>query len=193
MKERPILFSGKMVRAILDGRKTTTRRIVKPQPDRSFTWTAHKQCEAEYKCPYGQAGDRLWVRETWAGLSHNYESDSWEQWEPSYLKESLDFPNQLIYRADGENELIKWTPSIHMLRWASRITLEITNVRVERLQEITEEDAINEGCGIQLLCPDDEYFKAKEHFCILWESINGKKYPWSSNPFVWVISFRRVI
>ena len=146
-KERPIIFSGPMIRAILEGRKTQTRRIVKPN------------CLSKLS-PYGRTGDRLWVRETWG---HNPEG-------PGY-----------VYRSDGDFDMKfhgdRWRPSIHMPRWASRITLEVTGVRVERLQDINEEDALAEGV---------------EHaFRSLWESINGPG-SWDANPWVWVVEFRRV-
>lgn len=140
MKERPILFSGEMVRAILEGRKTQTRRVIKPQPDsarnsvfvKSGFETKHGY---EIKCPYGQPGDRLWVRETW-GLWDTDPKDGPER-------------AKIFYRATDENRrdlrYQRWRPSIHMPRWASRINLEITNIRIERVQDITEEDAKAEG------------------------------------------------
>ena len=187
MKEHPIIFSGTMVRAILEGRKTMTRRIVKPQPEAHLSqivdselWT-YTECEREWKCSYGQPGDHLWVRETWcrtgAGITQ--------------------------YRADNKTgqpywEALKWKPSTHMPRWASRITLEITSVRVERLQEISEEDAINEG----LIPYGDKYWEvpgdppifyenARKAFFYLWESINGKD-SWDPNLWVWVVTFKRI-
>ena len=175
MKERPILFSGPMVRAILDGRKTQTRRVVKPQPDWirprvSDDGIAHGYCGSGptdgIKCPYGTVGDRLWVRESWA--------------------KSGEVGDATEYRADNPDPIgAKWRPSIHMPRWASRIDLEITGIRVERLQEISERDAMAEGC---------EYLTnsvARSNFVKLWISINGQD-SWSANPWVWVIEFKRI-
>lgn len=182
--EKPILMSAPMVKAILDGRKSMTRRVVKPfQPVRVKNGVPyiHQTYDHDIPCPYGQAGDQLWLRETF-----------------SIVKE--DGSDKAMYRADTpeitSEELqdigaSNWKPSIFMPRKFSRITLEITNVRVERLQEITKEDCLKEGVRAELV--KDIFFPAYHNFMRLWESINGKKYPWSSNPFVWVISFRRVI
>ena len=167
MTERPILFNGPMVRAILDGRKTMTRRIVKAGT--RDDWNA---------CPYGVIGDRLWVRETWrcfGGREYEY-----QQHQPS-----------IIYRADDgptHNEG-GWRPSIFMPRWASRITLEITGVRVERLQDISEADAEAEGCTGDHRADRDS--DAAQEFRSLWNQINGKRASWDSNPWVWVVEFRR--
>ena len=137
MTDRPILFSGPMVRALLDGRKTQTRRIMKPQPrandrlrkrldSRDFTaFRRHEPPIENWRCPYGGPGDRLWVKETHLGGSPGVAN--------------------IIYRADGEVPGVRWRPSIHMPRRASRVTLAITDVRVERLQDISEADAIAEG------------------------------------------------
>ena len=175
MKERPILFSGPMVRAILDGRKTQTRRPYNPKagfpredgevtPTTADAWTDYGPC------PIGQPGDRLWVRETW---TQNTSGVIW-------------------YRADGHsiaNGL--WRPSIHMPRWASRITLEITRVWVERVQDITEEEAKAEGCcGGHSSIPGYAFSATpREHFRHIWQSIYGT---WDANPLVWAYEFRRV-
>ena len=187
--ERPILFSGPMVRAILDGRKTMTRRVVKKQPpdgwDRAcwfrapvMGWTYRPEPADEWhtvKCPYGQTSDRLWVRETWC--------DGYTGTADPYL-----------YRATykgGAN--YTWKPSIHMPRKASRITLEVVGVRVERLQEISEDDAFAEGVSDKVNPNEEDYtLSAEEVFEKLWDSINGKKHPWDSNPWVWVVEFKRV-
>lgn len=181
MSERPILFSGPMVKAILEGRKTMTRRVVKPQPidvvknkGLENSWCAVRLNGAfPAVCPYGQVGDRLWVRETW------------------YVENNDDY--YPYYKASEEHPEIfpKWRPSIFMPRWASRITLEITGVRVEKLQEITEEDAMKEGVNWQDTAGLAR-FTAKKLFMTLWDSINGKKYPWASNPWVWVIAFKKL-
>ena len=186
MKERPILFSGQMVRAILDGRKTQTRRIVKnatgPFWNHSgyrivmrdgFTfWETHGGIPNEYgpafACPYGKPGDRLWVRETWAPA----------EWPPT--------GPPAVYRADEGMFASRWKPSIHMPRWASRINLEVVSVRVERLQDISEEDALAEGITLveRGTSPVDQFNK-------LWESINGPG-SWEANPWVWVVEFKRI-
>lgn len=179
-KERPILFSGPMVRAILDGRKTQTRRIVKDESK------AKRDIDGIYwGCPYGLIGDRLWVRETW--------------FDNLCPRTPADGLNEVYYRADGEAHEqfpgdymdMRWTPSIHMPRWASRITLEVTGVRVERLNEIDADDVFAEGA----LTTDYEWWHVdlmvRQQFQILWESINGPG-SWAANPWVWVIEFKRV-
>jgi hypothetical protein len=226
MKERPILFSAPMVRAILEGRKTQTRRIIK-RPLKHPGWTEYVyygpspnnptcvpraiECGPDYPdddsdavlCPYGSPGDRLWVRETWA------------------LNPIRDFgimkprsPADCIYRAGyGTTPSVQWTPSIHMPRVASRITLEVTGVRVERLQEISNADARAEGIvqtwgdfgGKPPQWAWDIYHlngnaagphqydnkSSSQNFQFLWESINGIE-SWAANPWVWVVSFSRV-
>jgi hypothetical protein len=217
IKERPILFSAPMVRALIDGSKTQTRRIVKPQPHSAPSFSggyavrqpkrtfANRQTAGELSvecpyvhqaCPYGQPGDRLWVRETWA--------------QPAALD-----PGPTVYRADYpacvpaqyENvppaEQITWKPSIHMFRKDSRILLEIVSVRVERLQDISEADARAEG-----ITPHEvrqfAIFGASEEeraaiyrdaavgpYRGLWQQINGPG-SWDANPWVWVVEFRRV-
>ena len=211
MKERPIIFNGEMIRAILDGRKTQTRRPVKPQPteyglvfrragvsekleDDFYAWEDDGLLLDEHSedggpcqrlCPFGVAGDRLWCRETWMAET--------EQSIPT---------GGVIYRATDkpepdENSPLCWRPSIHMPREASRITLEITSVRIERLQEITEEDAKAEGIDMDIpLMPHVPGMGATHPsavFSDLWDSIYAKcGFGWDSNPYVWVIEFRRV-
>ncbi len=199
MRERPILFSTEMVKAILAGRKTMTRRIVKPQPvigDERYTpsrtggvayrkawiwiksihWDLYeKPSEHLFRfCPYGQVGDRLWVRETFApsqmmsGKTEiTYKADGGNP--PSYLM------------ADGKEIPCYWKPSIFMPRWASRITLEITNIRAEQLQETTEADAVREG------------FSKLIYFLNYWDKLNmNRGYAQELNPWVWVIEFKRL-
>jgi hypothetical protein len=230
MKERPILFSAPMVRALLAGRKTQTRRVVKPQPhvqaggagwdalryfgsgDRwcwsrpdgkgSFVRAIEVPGYEYLKCPYGQTGDRLWVRETWRPGMHTellcavqYRADlSWRK--PDITDENQGF--EFATKCADEPE--EWTPSIFMHRWASRITLEITGVRVERLQAITEEDARAEGItdGGCLNCGENEPCGcrkpepcARDSYIHLWNRINGNG-AWDQNPFIWVIEFKRV-
>lgn len=193
MKERPILFSGPMVRAILEGRKTVTRREVKKSAaldclaagfEPSFL-TVPGNADL---CPYGQPGDRLWVRETWARVGTG---------DPGYLVYRATYPNCLPpgvenVPADIRDEGYRWRPSIHMPRAASRILLEITAVRVERLQEISEEQARAEGY------PADREretggsgLDAWLWFRSLWGEINGPE-AFSANPWVWVVEFKRV-
>jgi len=224
VKERPILFNADMVNAILDGRKTQTRRIVKPTKDRNGSGCQLAPCEiagevngGDYAlCPYGQPGDRLWVRENFLYLMHGDVTAGDIKYCASIDSRSA---------AGSKNPGYWWRkrPSIHMPRWASRITLEIVSVRVERLLSISDEDAIAEGCYT-----DDEYsdmaggadvwpcqicdgYQVHEHgslagasevdchscnspkkrFSQLWQSINGFD-SWDANPWVWVVEFRRV-
>ena len=179
MKERPILFNSEMVRAILEGRKTQTRRVINCKNgdvngydgewiEGVYEWayqSVHGLCTA--KCPFGQVGDRLWVRET-------FHSDAMES--PTF-----------DYKADMGNMHFHdgWTPSIHMPRWASRITLEITGVRVERLCDICENDARAEGIivgTIPKVLPT-----CRAYFHLLWQSIYKN---WYENPYVWIIEFK---
>jgi len=194
MKERQILFSAPMVRAILDGSKTQTRRIVK-----TGKWE-HENSEYGVSfgnCPYGEPGDRLWVRETWNKF------DAWE----GYFYAADDHPFG-IGEADDPDHIeqhdIRWKPSIHMPRAASRITLEVTGVRVERLQDISEADARAEGVepvvvgeGWRRYCDSGSEevgvppcADARHSFQSLWEQINGAG-SWAANPWVWVVEFQR--
>ena len=188
MKERGILFSAPMIRALLEDRKTVTRRLVNErtylvvdgdettgrvveQSDPSFGALATEHA----RCPYGVPGDRLWVRETWARLTGN--------------------GHRIVYRADGEDPRtgwddvpaekrprMKWSPAIHLCRIHSRITLDVIDVRVERLHAITEQDAIAEGVS--------EVGFPRETFEKLWGEINGPE-SWAANPWVWRVEFRR--
>jgi hypothetical protein len=183
MEEKPILMSTPMVQALLnkDNPKTQTRRVMKPQPDnRGYCNLKGLFVPIEKMrkyCPYGQVGDKLWVRETW-------------------LPFEAQGPNAFLYKADIaliNLHYLKWRPSIFMPRKASRITLEITDIRVQRLQEITEKDAIAEG--IPAFAPNGiirNYKIPQMQYEVLWDKLNGKKYSWADNPFVWIISFKRV-
>lgn len=189
-KERPIIFSADMVRAILDGRKTQTRRVVKPQPKSPHLgYMAVEggalQCGPDYpdgdddfvRCPYGVPGDRLWVRETWDWVAGG--SIISIQGGESQSKRI----DQVIYRADGGNPVsCGWTSAAHMPRWASRITLEIVDVHVERVQYISELDAYSEGTSR----PDgtrppldgtglSNFYPYRELFQQLWDSLNAKR------------------
>lgn len=210
MKERGMIFNAEMVRALLDGRKTQTRRPIKWKQTRfteigeredgsKWPWSedAERACDFWHPCPFGAVGDRIWVRETWA--RYNIDQNS----------------HDIAYRATTPEdwpEEGRWRPSIHMPRWASRILLEITDVRVERLNAISPEDAESEGLertnftgfgdepGLPSYPEPDVYFDPlkkqwkeypPEAFAGLWESIYGEG-SWKANPWVWVISFKRV-
>jgi hypothetical protein len=239
--DKPILFSGPMVRAILEDRKTMTRRVIKPQPDdlsaRSIHieggWYWRKRIPPRY-----QVGDRLWVRENWGyhGGGCDNLSGQWEYyWDVSYhadgAKRRIEFQTQeeqdaarlsqnikhkpSCYIPDGQTicdcierwwERKKSIPSIYMPRWASRITLEVTGVKVEQLQEITDDDAIAEGVEqvgeqkygdiwkniYKSYDPAITCCSATAAFETLWDSINGDTYPWAFNPWVWVYTFKRI-
>lgn len=233
-KERPILFSGPMVRAILDGSKTQTRRVVKnsyfdlvdgyDRVDSGYwrSWVdpgSGALASHDVKCPYGVEGHLLWVRETWAdvnsesGPSIMYRADNdmrtWQDFSTSFGPDygagpSMDYDSYpgdyTMWWSDlmnGEPDH-KWKPSIHMYRWASRITLEINSIGIERLNDISHDDCLSEGVsgsrrtkedGQQLLPAGNSM--ARQRFCNLWESINGEG-SWSLNPWVWVVKFHRV-
>lgn len=203
MRERPILFNGAMVRAILSGAKTQTRRVVKNIPWREgcnpqfsqaaafsnsgdFRIAGSEEMTTSFRCPYGQPGDRLWVRETW--------TNAWDE-----LKNQWSDPERYHYRADGIEvahvdgmERSPWIPSIHMPRRACRLVLEITAVRVERLQAITEADAIAEGAPGRVEPSElrwQHYVPHSRGFIELWNSTGGD---WDSNPWVWVLEFKRL-
>lgn len=191
MKERPILFSAPMVRALLYGSKTQTRRVVKPQHLKFFDQSATDMLGAWSKrpMPYGKPGDRLWVRETWA-----HDAESLEQCRAS-LEDAMGGGRYgPYYRAtESAPDTLYWKPSIHMPRWASRITLEITGVRVERLQNISKADAIAEGLtsnsGLYASPGQMWQIDPRKAYSNLWESINGPG-SWDANPWVWVIEFK---
>lgn len=217
MKERPILFSGEMVKAILDGRKTQTRRAVKPQPlqdvdgDEEITWEekpietgweseigtepcfAHWQLmrpgklqPAKILCPYGVVGDRLWVKETYA-----------ERADVNWREEPDKARRYCFYKADDANANSntnnwhswgKWKSGRFMPRCLSRLTLEITGVRVERLQDISHKDALAEGVKYDVSKEDGSPLARYQQ---LWNKINGPG-SWDANPFVWVIEFKKI-
>ena len=195
MTERPILFSAPMVRAILAGTKTQTRRIAKPQPEpgeigsfgRGIPFIRGR--DKTYRCPYGQPGDRLWVREAFdflpSGGPDQPTACEIVYWANGAIEPRIAPPdyNPMVYAHE------KIRPSIHMPRWASRITLEITGVRVERLQDISKDDAKAEG--VDALPMETRRATAKADFHALWESINGAG-SWDANPWVWVLEFRRL-
>lgn len=225
MKERPILFSGEMVRAILDGRKTQTRRVVKPQPgphiDELHGGELRKRAPYQlecyesgnligfgfqddyrvYRCPYGEPGGRLWCRSGW---SVAYNEARHEAWWCGPERTGLSFTT---HGKPVKPKRLGNQPSIHMPRWVAQVLrlpeLEITGVRVERVQEISEADAIAEGAafhdgrgvGHSGWRHDfgDVYDDARSSFARLWDSINAKRgYGWSANPWVWVVEFKRI-
>lgn len=232
MTERGMIFNAEMVRAILAGRKTQTRRPIKWKQTRfteigeredgsKWPWSedAEHACDFWHPCPFGAVGDRIWVRETWGVVSHAFSDDGlmidWVPDRPTTAIHEMPFGNgyysgYAIYAADGdftwgdddgyEDGRSCWKPSIHMPRAASRILLEITDVRVERLNAISEEDAREEGiidggclnCGEPEPCgcanPEPD---ATDAFAYLWQSIYGQE-SWNANPWVWVIEFKRV-
>lgn len=192
--ERPILFSGEMVKAILDGRKTQTRRVVKLRDgedvgsiDRYRIATTGDNGRVT-DCPYGKPGDRLWVRESHAP---RYFDDFTAAYKADWTSGAAEYVNEPT-----------WKPSIHMFRKDSRINLEITNVRVERLNEISWKDAKAEGVEPSLsagfdfdidgMLWDSGCKKYVDEYKRLWDKINGKKHPWSSNPWVWVVEFKKL-
>lgn len=235
MRERPILFSAPMVRAILDGTKTQTRRVVKPKPPsdvleiKSWHHPSAREHHFAFKegfngcemhplygpitCPYGQPLDRLWVRETWAAhwmyndvppsAARSERCDLQRTDNRWFSADGNGGPSQHGLEPDGHRG--RWRPSIHMPRWASRINLEITGVRVERLQDISEADAVAEGIeraedffgcpcwkcygeDADVVAPDDPVGSYQS----LWESINGAG-SWDANPWVWVVEFKPVV
>jgi len=211
-KERPILFSAPMVRAILDGRKTVTRRPVKSdwiQSDRAPLNTApglfHFWCSGEHVCPYGEPGQRLWVRETFmdllgTGVEHRPDPNGPLQ---RYAYRADHPPGSQSDEARKDFSL-KWKPSIHMPRAACRILLEITDVRVERLQDISDEQAIAEGIEPFIDFQSSGHWRRYRDggtnsyvdnpvmsYASLWSEINGAG-SWEANPWVWVVEFKRV-
>ncbi|MBW2958933.1 hypothetical protein JGZ96_015690 [Hafnia paralvei] len=221
-KERGMIFNSEMVRAILSGQKTQTRRIVKnvssdscmtlkePSKNRDGIYTHVMDAPEHGLCPFGAVGDRIWVRETWGVVSHELDEDGriqpWNPDRPATAIQEMPFGNgyysgHAIYAADGdftwgdddgyEDERSYWKPSIHMPRAASRILLEITDVRVERLNDISEEDAKAEGVSppARTITPPEAVYRVV--FGELWRSIYGDE-NWEKNPWVWCISFRRL-
>lgn len=208
-KERPVVFSAQEVRAALEGRKTQFRRVVKLQPmdnpktrpvkRESGWWWERIQPGFSFicgmgVCPFGEPGTMLWVRETWA-VQHALDGHK-----PRFIpsKEA-----RVHYAASEDRGGLLWRSQIQMPRWASRITLEVTDIRVERLQDISDEDAIAEGmqrsranywCGAQHRAHafPRQMKSAKAAYADLWDSAYAKTAPWENNPWVWRVEFRRV-
>jgi hypothetical protein len=233
MKEKPISFNAPMVRAVLANIKKMTRLVILPRPviDSGFeanydepewvlNWKKYEDGftpeELAKKCPYGKPGDHLWVRETWAVAINVENQDNWPG-RPHIQVGDMPFSKAVVYAADGHFQwcdgdgfLIdksQWKPSIHMPRWASRITLRITDIRVERLRNISEADAIAEGIvqgsdgyfytGVPVKTGTEtfaRYVTARNAFKHLWQSIYGNDpvKSWDANPWVWALSFERV-
>lgn len=228
MKERPILFSAPMVRAILDGTKTQTRRIVKgapvyvtpfigrdDKPTGEYGLHDTNDCviDRHARCPYGMPGDRLWVRETWQYAGWTEDGYPWIRYDADKTKllheripdawsgritdawAELSAPENMAIDGLAADHVLR--PSIFLPRWASRITLEVTAVRVERLQAITEEDAVAEGVEATHAGSwrhDGKSVTGRPHghsFLVLWDSINRDRAPAASNPWVWVVEFTR--
>ena len=203
MKERPILFSGPMVRAILAGQKTQTRRV-----PHSRAFRVESGAPMLCSCLYGAPGDRLWVRETWNLFDPDRDGISAERFGPAapFVGSSGgESPGPIrwraCYAADGpldhpEHGPARWKPSIHMPRWASRISMEIVSVRAERLQDITDDDIDDEGVTLESArtlgasLADDA--RMREWWAAGWDAINGKRAPWASNPWVWRVEFKRL-
>ena len=226
MGERPIIFSGTMIRAILAGTKGQTRRIVRELPgnrgalvgEHVLFWRRGEEDPRRWcgcdglgslgwvHCPYGEPGDHLWVRETWGDADRYYQGHD------------NDTPGVIAYRADLSAiqydapkprpipkydldqwnwDKMTWRPSIFMPRWASRLTLAVTDVRVERLQDISEEDIAAEGCTVDAVAemtgvPWSSMPELHDAWREGWNYINGKRAPWASNPWVFVVTFARV-
>lgn len=267
MKERPILFSSEMVRAILDGRKTMTRRVVRfsghpmfggvtgqvqehhemkacyamprggfvfwsGDPGKEFSDYVYKDSDVGLRCPYGQPGDRLWVRETWkpgawrddGRIAIDYKASPeltqtpwvripndvmdkkfnnlWHSWSNEAEEAGLVADDDGYYLWEPGQSPLKWRPSIFMPRWASRITLEIVSVRVEKLQDISGKECYLEGIDGSFLAYEEASpaqllelatNQIRDKFSLLWNSINEKRgFGWDVNPWVWVIEFQKV-
>ena len=227
MSEKPILFSAPMVRAILEGRKTQTRRVVKfngpkffrgateqvqehfalksvypvpkggfvfwsGEPGKEFSDAAYENSDEGMHCPYGQVGDRLWVRETWR-------AEELDEFGEDGIRYRADDHFQIIQNTreaaeawgDAHRPGNPWRPSIYMPRWASRITLEIVNIRVERVQTISADDALAEGIEYEISPFTGRSYPPKQAYQRLWDSINAKRgFGWDVNPWVWVLELK---
>lgn len=217
MKERPILMTPENAQKCFDGVKMQTRRIIKPQPpDGATVWQSEgigdtwqvRRCDPWHsiKCPYGTAGDRLWIREAWQEKAWSLTELNRAGFLSAPKKPHETYLNQDLYaiHKGGYNTAIgdpgRWTPSLRMPRWACRTVVEITEIRVQRVQKISEEDAIEEGvCDTPFYDEAERYVSAGAPraveilaFAYLWQSINGPE-SWAQNPWVWAITFKKVI
>lgn len=228
MSDRGVIFTGDSVRGIIAGRKTQTRRLMKPQPELTenagIAWkrglygmhtdgTPHVT-ELLKHCPYGVPGDNLWVRETWyddlspppppPAERERHEDGSVEGIEYRASHDCTNFEAGCPCNPEGDGKRSEWRSPRYMPRWASRLTLKVTGVRVERVQGISDDDAIAEGvqksaCGLWCGRPHraqgmpTQHNTPREAFASIWDNINGKRAPWSSNCWCWVVDFRRVI
>lgn len=229
MNEHPILVSAPMVRAILDGRKTQTRRIIRwpkicrdPDDDVSWIQSVHQDGAGDWiawsstapdlavftknaypggngiQCPYGKPGDHLWMREKWRPYCYSGSLGAGIMYYASYPHDrpaSAPAHDSAWAKHDERARKIlddknQWRSSIHMPRWASRLTLELTGVRVERVQDISNADALAEGVTLRGITRYED--EPRDKFKELWDSINDKKYPWTANPFVWVMEFKKL-
>lgn len=217
MKERPILFSAPMVKAILDGRKTVTRRVCKPAQFYSLSSVVEvpdpmehgqvyngsqfgdEEGDVQFSSPYGGRGDRLWLREAWMPDPPCDGTWGYTAWAGCRLGQIAGVPERFRkpefcnYRATWQHKEdgMRWTPGIHMPRWASRITLEVTGVRIERLQDISEADAAAEGIQEVVDAGVNHDGTPRDAYRALWASINGPG-SWDANPWVWVVEFKRL-
>lgn len=216
MKERPIIFGGESIPAILGGLKTQTRRVIKPQPNK-IRWCPIQNSRRydgwedehgkPYPCPYGKPGDRLWVREVW--FADPPYDGTWDEYSFSdgvienfsVLPERFKSPEFVLYKSTWKGVDLRWRSPIHMPRWASRITLEVVNIRVEHVQDISEQYAVAEGwpggdvarLTVASLSNSASGLQAQEWFINRWNFINAKNgYGWDVNPLVWVIEFKRL-
>jgi len=212
MNERPILFNTASVQGILAGRQTQTRRVIRPQPEpdpdgkkynKDGLWWASAKCQSmigikqmSSLCPYGKLGDLLWVKETWRVEQEldNHKPSEFSGWSVNYKD------HRIRMLGFGDTDWGRWRSPRFMPKWAARIWFEITGVRVEKVQDISEEDALAEGCrGLSWyrhpssgIVTDDGLLPSEE-FRDLWDSINAKRgHSWETNPFVWVIEFKRI-
>lgn len=223
MIAKPILFSAPMIRALLDGRKTQTRRVVKAQPgnpnvvrpyqrpDGQWTWVIKETGvggSSVFKCPYGNPGDLLWARETHGYPEHRAKirQREWAEKYGCWYRATDRYGSAMVHGPMCSLHWCgRWRPSIHMPRWASRITLHLTDVRVERVQDISTEDAKAEGCNPYMpgegiieppTHPDEHQYRPDywRGFSVLWDSLNAKRgYGWDANPWVWSLTFRPIL
>jgi len=181
MRNKPIIMSAPMVRALLDGTKTQTRRVMKPQPIGDMPI-----CEDDLPCPYAPSM-YLWVRETWQ-IFERFADCVTIRYRASEGRSHTEFEERRVVALPRDYNTSIWRPSIHMPRWASRLTLEVTDVRAERVQDINDTDIRSEGFGLD---GDAVAWGAdlRGEFSNLWDALHGEQYQWNANPWVWAIAF----